>query len=457
MRATSLRARVTVAVLVLLVVTLLVLSGVVEVVLGSRLRADLRTRLVDRAVAARALDGTLAPQALADRLAGDGVTAQLRAEDGEVVVGRSGPATSRPQPPPRPARRSGPRPAVQHNGQLLTVEQPLGQGQTLVLQASLADVDRTLGRLRIVDLLVSLALLVVVGLLLTRVVAAALAPLDRMTATARAIAAGSRGRRLRPSNPGTEIGRTAAAFDEMLDALEVALSTAEASERRMRDFLSDASHELRTPVAGLQASAETLLRTDPDREQREDLAVAMVRESRRAGRLVNDLLSVTRLDAGPAVGPDEEEEPSELAAVAADAIALLRRRAPELDVQLVTAEPVVVRMPRDQTLQVIGNLLDNAVAAGGLSGTVQVEVRSSGDGAELSVTDNGRGVPPADRQRIFERFVRLDPSRSRAGGGAGLGLAIVRALVVRHGGRVSCEERPGGQAGARFVVRLPRC
>jgi two-component system OmpR family sensor kinase len=453
MRTSSLRVRVTVAVLVLLVVTLLVLSGVVEIILGGRLRADLRARLVDRAVAARALDGSLAPQALADRLAGDGVTAELRAGDGRVVVGRSGPATSRP-PPPRSAKRPGPQPAIRHEGELLTLDQPLGQGQTLVLQASLADVDRTLARLRVVDLLVSLALLVVVGLVLTRVVGAALAPLDRMTRTAREIAAGSRGSRLLPSNPSTEIGRTAAAFDEMLDALEVALTTAEASERGMRDFLSDASHELRTPVAGLQASAETLLRTDPDREQREDLAVAMVRESRRAGRLVNDLLCAARLDADPAVAP-EEEEPCDLVAVTAEAIATLRRRAPAVDVQLVTDDHVVVRTPRDQMLQVIGNLLDNAVTAGGPSGSVHVEVRSTGDEAQLSISDDGPGIPPPDRQRVFERFVRLDPSRSRAGGGAGLGLAIVRAMVVRHGGQVTCEERPGGRAGARFVVRLP--
>lgn len=452
MRTTSLRVRVTVAVLALLVVTLLVLSAVVELVLGNRLRADLRGRLADRAVAARALDGTLAPQALADRLTGDGVTATLRDSDGEVIVGRAGPPDPRPGGSKLPPGPPGPQPAVQQSGQQLTVEQPLGQGQTLLMQASLADVDRTLTRLRVVEAFVSLALLVVVGLVLARVVRLALAPLDRMTSTARDIAAGSRGSRLRPTNAATEIGRTATAFDEMLDALELALAAAEASERRMRDFLSDASHELRTPIAGVQASAETLLRTDPDRPGREELAVSMVRESRRAGALVDDLLSIARLDAQPTA---PEEEPCDLVTVVTEAVALLRRRTPAVEVELITDGPVVVRAARHQLLQVVGNLLDNAVVASRSAGRVEIAVQRTAQGAELSVSDHGGGVQPGDRERIFERFVRLDPSRSRSGGGAGLGLAIVRAIVVRHGGQVSCAERVDGQAGARFVVCLP--
>ncbi len=459
------------AVLALLVVTLVVLSVSVEVLLGSRLRSDLRSRLTDRAVSASVLDGTVPAQQLADRLGGDGVVASVRSGAGQVVVGRPpvmpppGPRDAAPGSGAKRPRRGGPpapTPQVEQTGELLTVAQPLADGSTLLLQASLTDVNRTLLRLRLVELLVSGALLVAVALILSRLVGVALAPLDRITATARGIAGGARGARLRPARPDTEIGRTAVAFDEMLDALESAVTTAESSERRMRDFLSDASHELRTPVAGLQVTAETLLRSPHARAEREALALSMVRESRRAGRLIVDLLATAR---HPRSEPDtdgvaELRGTVDVAEVAREAVTALTLRAPKLNVQL-TLDAALGPTPLaairgDRLLQVITNLLDNALAA--TARKVHVRVYAAEGAAALvclEVSDSGPGVPTADRERIFERFVRLDTARSRNTGGSGLGLAISRAIIREAGGHLTCLP-PSSLPGARFVVTLPR-
>jgi len=162
--------------------------------------------------------------------------------------------------------------------------------------------------------------------------------LDRMTALATGITRGDRGARLRPASPRTELGRTATAFDDMLDALEDAEGAAQSSaaaaaaaEERMRQFLADASHELRTPVAGLQAGAETLLRDNPGRAQREQLAYGMVRETRRAARLVEDLLLMTRLEGPP--GADRtllRREPVDMAVLAARVVGDQRRLASDV-------------------------------------------------------------------------------------------------------------------------------
>jgi two-component system OmpR family sensor kinase len=266
----------------------------------------------------------------------------------------------------------------------------------------------------------------------------ALRPLEDMTGLARQIAAGDRGRRLGHPRTDSELGRTAAAFDTMLDELE-------AKEAGMRAFLADASHELRTPMAGLQANAELLLREELDRDAREQVAVAMIRETRRASRLVDDLLTMARLGQG---GVQLAVERVDLAQLAGTELARARTLAPALTFVLSAGpEPIVLGDPV-RLGQIVTNLLDNARHATPPGGTVTVTVGRSGDRVLLDVTDTGPGVPPAERTLIFERFGRGDASRSRNTGGAGLGLPIARGLAAAHGGDL-------GYVDGSFRLDLP--
>ncbi len=234
-----------------------------------------------------------------------------------------------------------------------------------------------------------------------------------------------------------------AALARVLVLLDRAVFEARASEAAMRTFLADASHELRTPVAALQATAERLLRDQPARPARDAIEAQLARDSGRLGHLIDDLLNLARLDARER----PHREPVDLADVASAAAAATRTTDPAARVELVTAGPVPATGDRDALLRAVRNLLDNAFA---VADTVVVEVTQTANGPTISVTDNGPGVPPDQRERIFEPFVRL-PRSPR--GGTGLGLAIVRRTIESHGGTITCDPSPTG--GARFTLRLP--
>jgi signal transduction histidine kinase len=227
-----------------------------------------------------------------------------------------------------------------------------------------------------------------------------------------------------------------------LALLKSAVADARASEAAMRTFLADASHELRTPVAALHATAERLLRDQPDRPARDAIEAQLARDSRRLGRLVDDLLNVARLDARET----PRCEVVDLAQLATAAITTARA-VPPAHVELAVAGPVPARGDSEALLRAICNLLDNALA---VADTVIVEARRTTNESVVSVTDNGPGIPPDERERIFEPFVRLPKSPS---GGTGLGLAIVQRTAASHGGTITCEASPSG--GARFTLGLP--
>jgi signal transduction histidine kinase len=211
----------------------------------------------------------------------------------------------------------------------------------------------------------------------------------------------------------------------------------------MRTFLADASHELRTPVAALQATAERLLRDQPARPARDAIEAQLARDSGRLGHLIDDLLNLARLDARER----PQREPVDLADVASAAVAATRITDPAARVELITAGPVPATGDPDALLRAVRNLLDNAFA---VADTVVVEVTRTANRPTMSVTDNGPGVPADQRERIFEPFVRL-PRGPR--NGTGLGLAIVRRTIESHGGTITCDPSPAG--GARFTLRLP--
>ena len=460
----SLGGRVTLAVVGLVSVVLVLLFVGVDTALGARLQAEARTRLTDRAALAQQIGDTLGEQDLVDRLRGDGVTAQLcggrttgcvssaAAPDPPVddrVDGASG-RPGRGRPGPRPAAQ--PAPAVRSAGSVLFTRTTLADGAELTLSTDTTQIGDTLHRLVLLEAAGGLAALLVVAVVLRRLSAVALRPLDRMTGLARQITAGDRGRRLGTGDDRSELGRTALAFDGMLDELETSANRARAAEARMADFLGDASHELRTPLAGIAANAENLLRSPTDRAGTERAALAVVRETRRAARLVESLLDVARLDRGPEL----DVTAVDLAGLARDAVERTRALAPGLDVVLTAPSSPVVRADPFRLAQVLTNLTDNARQAVGPGGRIEVAVATAGaDRVAVTVTDDGPGIAAGDRERVFERFTRLDASRSRRTGGAGLGLAICRALARAHGGDLTAQDRADGLPGACLRLVLP--
>jgi len=226
------------------------------------------------------------------------------------------------------------------------------------------------------------------------------------------------------------------------------------TQHRMRVFLADASHELRTPIAAIQASAETLLRASSSRAQRENLILQILRETHRAGRLIDDLVAITRLEQGIPLAA----EPVDIVALAAAAVDRTRELAPGVTVML--HAPACSRLHGDpaRLRQVLDNLLANARHATPLGGRITVRISNQHDAAEVEITDTGPGIPPADRERIFDRFTRLPGTYSgphdAAVDGNGLGLAIARSITVAHHGTLTCVEPAHG--GARFLLQLPR-
>jgi two-component system OmpR family sensor kinase len=292
-----------------------------------------------------------------------------------------------------------------------------------------------------------------------------LRPLREVEDTAAAIAAGDLSRRVADDDPRTEVGRLGAAFNTMLGRIEQSFRAQAASEEearrsedKMRRFVADASHELRTPLTSIRGFAELhrLQQGAGPGSGSADVGRSLQRiesEATRMGLLVEDLLMLARLDQERPLG----EEPVDLLAVAADVVHDTAARAPDRVVRLVAVpspEPPVVAGDDARLRQVLTNLVDNAVQHAPPGTPVEVRVAAdAGRSAVVEVVDHGPGLSPEQKEHVFERFWRADSSRTREDGGAGLGLAIVSALVARHGGAVEVDDTPGG--GATFRVRLP--
>jgi two-component system OmpR family sensor kinase len=320
-----------------------------------------------------------------------------------------------------------------------------------VVGVPLDEVSATLNRMNAVLAGATVAVLVTLAGVALWVLRQGVRPLDAMTATAGAIAAGDLTRRVEHTDERTEAGRLGTALNTMIARIERAFAERAAGEQRLRRFVADASHELRTPLTSIRGYAE-LYRTgaldDPAR-----LADAMRRvedEAARMGVLVEDLLLLARLDQGR----QPERAPVRLDVVAEDAAADARAVDPSREVT-VTASPVTVRGDDARLRQVVANLVGNALRHTPSGTPVRISVASSGGVARVEVADSGPGMDVETASRVFERFFRADPARTGGGsGGSGLGLSIVAAVVAAHGGRVSVDTAPG--AGARFVVEIPR-
>jgi two-component system OmpR family sensor kinase len=331
-----------------------------------------------------------------------------------------------------------------------TRQDPEDSGVTIAA-VPLREVDSTLHRLLLVEALVIAGVLLALGLSAWFVVRLGLRPLSRIEVTAGQIAAGDLSRRVSPATPKTEVGRLGLALNAMLERLEHAFAARAASEERLRQFLADASHELRTPLASIRGYAE-LFRMGATGGP-EGTATAMRRieeEAARMGVLVEDLLTLARLDERPV----RDHAPVDLVGLARDAVQDARARAPERRVELHADGQAVVGGDALQLRQILTNLLGNALVHTPPGTPVEVGVVATDGEVRLSVADHGPGIPPDAREHLFERFWRREGGRERGRAGAGLGLAIVHALVTAHHGRISVGETPGG--GAEFLVVLPR-
>lgn len=430
-RPRSIRARATGGA-ALVVLVALVLGAVAFV-------GVLRTSLVDgaRSTAEQNLDSLTArveaEGTAAVRAEDDDVLAQLQDGDGRVLAR----AEDSPDRPLAAAEES----RYRHDGErwLLVADDvslPGGGDGVLVVGASLEDADTAT---RTVTVLVAASVPVVVALmsLVTWIVVGrALRPVDRMRREVDEVEGTNLHARVDEPGSGDEVDRLAVTMNRMLGRLE-------ASQQAQRQFVSDASHELRSPLATIRQHAE-VARAHPEVTDTRDLAEVVLDEGARLQDLVESLLLLTRVDER---GRERDRS------VDLDDLVFAEAARARAGVHLDVSGVAPARVHGDDRLlgRVVRNLVDNAVRHA--EQTVTVRLTTTDGTAVLTVDDDGHGIPEADRARVFERFVRLDEGRARDAGGSGLGLAIVDAVVRAHAGTVAVSAAPGG--GARFTVRLP--
>lgn len=452
----SIRARVLGAMFVVLALTMLAVGIVTDAVFMNRQSNEMDARLssaLEHAQTLSTLPSTTA-SGLIDAVQHDNLRVGLRLASG-AELGQF-------RPPPDSRSMSNPldtRTPLQ--GGVVTVWEPAQP-----LHAARRTIDGVL-------VLVGLLGIAGAGVLTVVIIDVALKPLEVMANRANRITEGERGIRMAAPNENTEVGRTAAAIDEMLDELEgaeirarSAEAQARASAEQMQGFLSDAAHELKTPMAGIQAAAESLIQLpEESEEEREQLAFLLAREANRGGHLVNSLLEAARVDAGPDLHP-------ELLDLADLALAEQRRLSlvyPRLDV-MVQGPNLLVNADRQGTTSVIRNLVDNAGRAAAPEGWIMIDLAvHPGEGgremAAVSVIDSGSGIDLEDQERVFDRLVRL-ASTATTTKGSGLGLPIARGYARAQGGDVVYVNDPAvvippdedghpRRVGACFEVTLP--
>jgi signal transduction histidine kinase len=320
-----------------------------------------------------------------------------------------------------------------------TVETPTGD---LTVTAStpvdqMADTVDTLRRALFVGLPALIALVATIAFVL---VGRALRPVEAIRAEVDEITGSTMHRRVPEPPTSDEIGRLARTMNAMLGRLD-------ATATRQRQFVADASHELRSPVAAIRTCLE-VARRKADRANWLAVADTALTEESRLEALLDDMLLLAAHDENSASAPTTA--PVDLAALAS-AEAQRPRRVPVHVDRPAAAETLMTSGAADELARAVSNLVDNAARYA--TTAVHIGLGSQNDTVGLIVDDDGPGIPPADRERIFERFTRLDDSRARHEGGSGLGLAVVRSILTRHRGRVRAEDNPKG--GARFVIELP--
>ena len=323
-------------------------------------------------------------------------------------------------------------------------------GTVVVVGLPIDSIDKSIARLVTVEALGAIVIVVTLGLVAWWVIHLGIRPVKRMTTVAQAIAGGDLSQRVPESDPRTEAGELGDALNQMLGRLEAAFQERSRTEAKLRQFVADASHELRTPVATIRGYAE-LYRSGGlgDREALGDALRRTEQEAVRMGGLVDDLLHLARLDEGRPL----EAEPVDLTALAEDAARDARAVAPDRPIDAVADGPLVVTGDEQRLRQVIANVVGNALVHTPAETPIEIRTFQEDGIAVVEITDQGPGMTQEVAARAFERFYRADPARSRQRGGSGLGLAIVDATVKAHGGSTRLRSAPG--EGTTVRIELP--
>lgn len=283
-----------------------------------------------------------------------------------------------------------------------------------------------------------------------------LTPLSRIETVAGKIAAGDLSQRVDPQPPTTEVGSLADSLNRMLAQIEQSFADRDESQNRMRRFVSDASHELRTPLAAIRGYGELYRMGGVPEKSVPDVMARIESESTRMGTLVEDLLTLARLDERRSIKPVDID----LVTVAGNAAFDLNALDPSRVVTIIGLEAedppksLVVEADSDQMTQVFTNLIGNIVRYTPKGTPVEIAIGTVSDNAIIEVRDHGPGITDADRDKVFARFYRTDISRSRTSGGSGLGLAIVASIVALHSGHATIDHTPGGGLTVRLILPI---
>lgn len=290
--------------------------------------------------------------------------------------------------------------------------------------------------------------LILCGVVITGYVVAAkaLKPVDSMAKRAAEITAERLHERLKIDNPDDELGQVGTAFNTTLARLE-------SSFDQLRRFTADASHELRTPLTAIRSVGEVSLHKPGDQKYYRDIIGSMLEETSRLTKLVDSLLTMSRADAGRVQPYLTETRLFDLATESANLLEVLAEEKQQT-LRVEGDETVTVMADRTMLRQALINLIDNAVKYSPAKGEIRVKVTSNGGFAYIEVQDSGPGIPPEHRERIFERFYRIDKARTRAEGGSGLGLSIAQWAVSINKGSIEVRCEPG--PGSLFRIRLPK-
>ena len=328
---------------------------------------------------------------------------------------------------------------------------PNGQG-TVVAAQSLGELDKTIGKLGFFFLLIGLLLVTLIAIASRIVIKIGMRPLEDVEETAEQIAAGDLSARMPDANPHTEVGRLVTSLNSMLARIETSFEARTESENRLRRFVADASHELRTPITAIRGFSELYRQgAVKEGEATKDLISRIEGESMRMGSLVEDLLLLARVDQAR----EMESKPVNLVEVVESAVVSARAAGPDHPVAFTAPDDELFALGDEPRIhQVIANLLANARAHTPAGTEIKVSISRDTDGIRIAVADSGPGLSQEDQKKIFERFYRADSSRVRVDGeGSGLGLSIVDAVMGAHGGTVTVQSELG--KGATFTLFFP--
>ncbi len=327
-----------------------------------------------------------------------------------------------------------------------------GDDELHVTALPLTDVDETISRLIMVELVATLLIVAVLGAVTWWVIRLGIRPIKQMTRTATAIAAGDRdlSQRVEAAAPSTEAGQLGLALNHMLETLETAFAERAESQERLRQFVADASHELRTPVTTIRGYAELYQMGGLGGPGELDEAMRRTeQEAVRMARLVDDLLALAKFDEGRPL----DQQPIDLTALVADAARDARAVDPERAITTELDGPIVVLGDEDRLRQVLANVVGNALVHTPPGAPIELATMTTDGDARVTVTDHGPGMAPEVAARVTERFYRADRARARDRGGSGLGLSIADAAVIAHGGTIMVDSVLG--VGTTVTVALP--